>query len=199
MSPVFFHTTWTAMFMCTVYQGKVWHQDPLGRWQAAGGSVTLCWGTPGLAIHVDVSLTRASCLNIVADLEHSFMTGLFPGGSGLFQQDKVHCTHRPGMIWGTWWRVQGDAGLQIPQIFIKLSIWDVLEVRATVASPRKPTGLEGSADNVLVPDMETSRVHASVGRCFGLGRTNIKLGLFTPKFKILYLNGSVLTNKLVTL
>jgi len=47
-----------------------------------------------LGNHVYVNLTRATYLNIV---EESFMTMVFPGGSGLFQQDN-------------------DPGLQIPQV-----------------------------------------------------------------------------------
>jgi len=45
-------------------------------------------------------LTRATYLNIV---EESFMTMVFPGGSGLFQQDN-------------------DPGLQIPQVSIQVSL-----------------------------------------------------------------------------
>lgn len=64
-----------------------------GRRQAGGGSVMLwamfCWETLGLAIHVDVTLTRTTYLSIVADHVHPFMETIFPGGSGLFQQDNV--------------------------------------------------------------------------------------------------------------
>jgi len=40
-------------------------------------------------------LTRATYLNIVADQVHSFMTMVFPGGSGLFQQHNApsHTAH----------------------------------------------------------------------------------------------------------
>ncbi len=41
-----------------------------------------------LVIHVDINFTWAlSLLNIVANQVHHFMTIVFPGESGLFQQD----------------------------------------------------------------------------------------------------------------
>ena len=65
----------------------------MGRRQAGGGSVMLwtmfCWETLGPGIHVDVTLTRTTYLNIVADQVHPFMATVFPDGSGLFQQDNA--------------------------------------------------------------------------------------------------------------
>ena len=65
----------------------------MGRRQAGGGSVMLwaifCWETLGPAIHVDVTLTRITCLNIVAD--HVHPQTVFPNGIGLFQQDNALC------------------------------------------------------------------------------------------------------------
>ena len=50
-----------------------------------------CWETLGLAIHVDVNLTRVTHLNILADQVHPFMAMVFPDDSGLFQQDNAPC------------------------------------------------------------------------------------------------------------
>lgn len=40
-------------------------------------------------IHMDVTLTRATYLSTVTDQVRLFMETLFPGGSGLFQQEKA--------------------------------------------------------------------------------------------------------------
>ncbi|KAJ8276573.1 hypothetical protein COCON_G00083250, partial [Conger conger] len=65
------------------------------RRQDGGGSMMLwamfCWETLGPGIHVDVNLTHATYLNIVADQVHPFMATVFPDGSGLFQQDNAPC------------------------------------------------------------------------------------------------------------
>lgn len=46
--------------------------------------------TLGSGIHVDISLTFAAYLNIVADpFIHPFMATIFPNDSGLMQQDNV--------------------------------------------------------------------------------------------------------------
>ncbi|KAJ8417445.1 hypothetical protein AAFF_G00286720 [Aldrovandia affinis] len=67
----------------------------MGRKQAGGGSVMLwamfCWETLGPGIHVDVTLTRTTYLNIVANQVHPFMATVFPDSSGLFQQDNAPC------------------------------------------------------------------------------------------------------------
>ena len=54
-------------------------------------STMFCWEALGLGIHVDVNLTRATNLNIIADKVHPFMAMVFPNGSGLFQKDKASC------------------------------------------------------------------------------------------------------------
>ncbi len=50
-----------------------------------------CWETLGPGIHVDVTLTRTTYLNIVADQVHPFMTMVFPDGSSVFQQNNAPC------------------------------------------------------------------------------------------------------------
>ena len=49
------------------------------------------WENLGPGIHLDVALTCTTYLSIVADQVHPFMATVFPGGSGLFQQDNVPC------------------------------------------------------------------------------------------------------------
>ena len=78
-----------------------------------------CWETLGPAIHVDVNLTRVTSLNIVADQIHPFMAMVFPDGCGLFQQDNAPC---PTAHIVQQWLKEHDAGLQILQISIRLSI-----------------------------------------------------------------------------
>lgn len=67
----------------------------MGRRQAGGGSMMLwtvfCWETVGPTIHVDVTLTSNSYLNIVADHVRSFMEIVFPDGCNLCQQDNEPC------------------------------------------------------------------------------------------------------------
>ena len=67
----------------------------MGRWQVGRASVMLwamfCWQTLNPSIHVHVTLTHATYLNIVADQVHPFMATVFPDGTGLFQQDNVPC------------------------------------------------------------------------------------------------------------
>ncbi len=58
----------------------------MGRKQAGKGSLMLwvmcCWETLGVGIHMDVTLTRTTYLNIVADQVHPYMANVFPDGSG---------------------------------------------------------------------------------------------------------------------
>ncbi|KAK3534421.1 hypothetical protein QTP86_015225, partial [Hemibagrus guttatus] len=56
-----------------------------------------CWETLGPAIHVDVTVTHSTYLNIVTDHVHPFMETLFPDGCGLFQQDNAPC-HKAEMV-----------------------------------------------------------------------------------------------------
>ena len=69
--------------------------------KAGGGSMMLwamfCWETLSPDIHVDVTLTRNTYLNIVSDQVYPFMAKVFPDGSGLFQQDNAPC-HKTKML-----------------------------------------------------------------------------------------------------
>ena len=94
----------------------------IGRRQASRGSVILwamfCWETLCSAIHVDVTLTCTTYLNIVADHGQPFMETVCPDGCGLFQQDKVvpQSEHGSGMVWGAQQRVWGvDLALKFPK------------------------------------------------------------------------------------
>ncbi|MCI4382883.1 hypothetical protein PGIGA_G00019780 [Pangasianodon gigas] len=49
-----------------------------------------CWETLSPGIHVDVTLTCTTYLNIVADQVHPFMATVFPNGRGLFQYAPCH-------------------------------------------------------------------------------------------------------------
>ncbi|KAK3570549.1 hypothetical protein QTP86_022085 [Hemibagrus guttatus] len=73
----------------------------MGRRQAARGSVMLwamfCWESLGSAIHVDVILTCATCLNILADHVHCFGEPVFRDSCGLFQQDNAQF-HKAKMV-----------------------------------------------------------------------------------------------------
>ena len=138
-----------------------------------------CWETLGPAIHVDVSLTRVTYLNIVADQVHPFMAMVFPDGSGLFQQDNAPC-HTAHIV-----RECFEEHYEVftvlpwlpnaPDLNLIEHLWDVLDrqVRSTLGYTSQLTGLEGSAANVLVPDTTghlqgSCGVHASAGgRRFG--------------------------------
>lgn len=50
----------------------------------------------GPVIHVDVTLTHSTYLNIAADHVHPFIETVMPDGCGLFQQDNAPC-HRANM------------------------------------------------------------------------------------------------------
>ena len=74
--------TWGVMYIVSGYAD--------GCRQAAGGNVmllaTFCWESTGPAIHVAVTLTCKTDLNIAPDQIHPFMKTTFPHGSGLFLQ-----------------------------------------------------------------------------------------------------------------
>ena len=118
----------------------------MGRRQAGGGSVMLwamfCWETLGPGIHVDVTLTRTTYLNIVADQVHPFMATVFPDGSGLFQQDNAPC-HTAKIVQE--WFEEHDKEFKVltwppnsPDLNPIEHLWDVLEqqVRSMEAPPR---------------------------------------------------------------
>jgi len=50
-----------------------------------------CWETLDPEIHLDINLTSATYLNIVAQQVHSFVTKMFSGGIGIFQQENAPC------------------------------------------------------------------------------------------------------------
>ena len=90
MNHVFFYNMWLAKCVCVMAAGCT-----VGRRQAGGGSVMLwaifCWETLGPGIHVDVTWTRTTYLNIVADHVHPVMARVFPDGRGLSQQGNALC------------------------------------------------------------------------------------------------------------
>ena len=75
-----------------------------------------CWETRGLAIHVDVNLTRVTDINIVADQVHSFMAMVSPDGSGLFQQDNALC-HTAHIVREWFEEHDGDYGVALASKF----------------------------------------------------------------------------------
>ena len=104
------------MFLLYHVDGQVsftWGSDgagcTMGRGQAVRGSVMLWaiffWEFCVYGIHVDVTLTRTTYLNTVANQEHLFMETVLADGSGLFQQDNAHCKKCSGMVFGTWQRL----------------------------------------------------------------------------------------------
>ncbi|MCJ8733570.1 hypothetical protein PDJAM_G00225080 [Pangasius djambal] len=72
----------------------------MGRRQAGGGSVMpwtmFCWENLGPGIHVDVTLTHSTYLNIVADQVHPFMATVFPNGT-----PRARADHKPGSACGS--------------------------------------------------------------------------------------------------
>ncbi|KAK1788420.1 hypothetical protein P4O66_016854, partial [Electrophorus voltai] len=65
-------------------KASLWRQcDALGN--------ILLGKTSGLGIHLDVTLTRTTYLNIIIDQVHPFTAMVFPNDSGLFQQDNAPC------------------------------------------------------------------------------------------------------------
>jgi len=58
----------------------------------------MCWETLDPVIHVDINLTFATYLNIVADLVHPFLRMVFLGGSAIFQQENAHYSHCSRMV-----------------------------------------------------------------------------------------------------
>jgi len=89
--------------------------------------------------------TCATYLNMVADQIHLFMTVVFPGGSGLFQQDNTpyHTAH----IVQEWFEEHDLSSRFKNSLHINLidHLWDVLHLTNQ--------GLEGpAAANFLVPD-----------------------------------------------
>ncbi|KAJ8271951.1 hypothetical protein COCON_G00108100 [Conger conger] len=96
MNHVFFSIMWMAGCVCVSF---TWGRDGTtmhyGKMANRRGSVTLqamfFWETMTPVIHVGVTLTPATYLNIVAYQVHPFMATVFPDGCGLFQQDNAPC------------------------------------------------------------------------------------------------------------
>lgn len=57
-----------------------------------------CWETLGSAIHVDITLTCATYLNIEADQVHPFVEMVFLDVSGPFQQNNAPCKNGSRMV-----------------------------------------------------------------------------------------------------
>ena len=135
---------------------------------------------------MDVTLTRTTYLSIAADHIPPFMEIVFPDGCGLFQQDNMLC-HKANMV-QKWFEEHNefDKVLNWPPYSPDLNPIEHLcyVLDKQVRGPTLPlTGLEGSADNILVPDTAahiqgSGRVHTSMGQgCFGSKRvTNTILG-----------------------
>ncbi len=159
-----------AVFVCSVYLGKRWHQDALwdktSRWMQCGTLDDVLLGNPGSSHSCRCKFDMWYCtyLNIVAHQIHSFMTVVFHGGCGLFQQDNAPT--RQTLFWNDLKNTMRSStccpDLQIPQISNQL--WDVLDqqqVRSTAASPCNLQDLKDLLCNILVPERTPSVLQSS--------------------------------------
>ncbi|KAK3518727.1 hypothetical protein QTP70_009665 [Hemibagrus guttatus] len=125
--------------------------------QADGGSVMIwtmfCWESLGPGIHVDVTLTPTTYLDIIAEHVHPFMKMVFPDGSGFFQQDNAPC-HTAKMVQE--WFEDHDKEFKVltwppnsPDLNPIEHLWDALDtqVRSMKAPPRN---LEDLKDLLLM-------------------------------------------------
>ncbi|KAF7644629.1 hypothetical protein LDENG_00218890 [Lucifuga dentata] len=80
MNYVLFNIMWTAR--CVVYLGKrctrLHYAKKVSRQRQSDDLGNVLLGNFGSCIHVDVTLTRTTYLNITADQVHFFMTTVFP-------------------------------------------------------------------------------------------------------------------------
>lgn len=127
-----------------------------------------CWETLGSAIHVDITLTCATYLNIEADQVHPFVEMVFLDVSGPFQQNNAPCKNGSRMVWGTQWLFTWPPHSTDPKPIKHL--WDALEkqVWSMEAPPHNLHNLKRSATDSLEPDTTTylqrsSGIHASNG------------------------------------
>ena len=84
-----------------------------------------CWDTLGPDIHLDVTLTRTTCLNIAADHIHPFKDMVFHDGSHIFQQDNVSC-HKAKIV-QEWFEEHQFKVLTSPDLHPTEHLWDVLD------------------------------------------------------------------------
>ncbi|KAF7641348.1 hypothetical protein LDENG_00283840, partial [Lucifuga dentata] len=93
MNQVFFDIMWTAGCVCVVYLEKrctkMHYEKKVSWWRQCDDLGDVLLGNLESCIHVDVTLTRTTYLNIAADQVHHFMVTVFPNGNGLFQQDNA--------------------------------------------------------------------------------------------------------------
>ncbi len=132
---------WWIMFylmrrMCVAYQRTIWQQDAL--WQKTRpAEAVFCWETLGLGIHLDVTLTHTTYLQIVADHKHPNVCSLIAVASFSSIIHPPHCKNCSGMVWGTWQWVQGVAlASKFPWHHTE-HLWDVLDkhIWSTKAPP----------------------------------------------------------------
>ena len=122
------------------------------QWRECDALYNILRMTLGPAIHVDISLIRATYLNMVADQVHPFMVTVFRGGGGLSQKDNAPC--HTAQEWVRVHDVEFKASPGPPNSsdlnpFVHL--WNVLGQQVQGGSTSQHTGLTGSAA-ILVPD-----------------------------------------------
>lgn len=66
------------------YPGKTWHHKNAENQQRQSDAM-FCWGILGHRIHMNVTLTCTTCLDIAEDQIHPFLSTVFLNGCHLFQ------------------------------------------------------------------------------------------------------------------
>ncbi len=141
--------------------------------QASRGSVLICWETLGLGIHLDVTLTHNTYLQIVADHKHPNVCSLIAVASFSSIINPPHCKNCSEMVWGTWQWVQGVAlASKFPRHHTE-HLWDVLD-KHIWSTKAPPHSLQDLMDLLLmfwyqIPHIQRScEDHASTHQsCFG--------------------------------